>query len=117
MSTDDLCNDSFWPDLCRVVVEMGGSKIIPGPDETRNAHFDKLEAQLRSMQGTSQSQKAQLVAESLRQIGEHAIAAQISQSLSHITAAEGQHQAGTHETAAQIGQSLPHINAAEQNTP
>lgn len=117
MSTDDPCNSSLWPDLCRIVLEMTGSPIVPGPDQMRNAHFDKLEAQLRSMQGTSQSQKAQIVTESLRQIGEHAIAAQIGQALSHITAAEGQHQVGAHETAAQIGQSLSHINAAEQNTP
>lgn len=87
MSNEDPCKDSLWPDLCRFVVEHGGWAIRPSPDPTIKAHYDKLDAQLRSMQGASQPQKAQIVIEGLRQIGEHAIANQIAEAHPQIRAA------------------------------
>ena len=89
--SDTDCSKATWPLLCEAMVAVGlggGSPIEPGPDLTRNAHFEELEARLRSAQGVSLSQKAQLVAESLRQIGEHDIAAQIGQAIPRITAVE-----------------------------
>jgi hypothetical protein len=89
--SDNDCSKATWPLLCEAMTAVGlggGSPIEPGPDLTRNAHFEKIEAQLRAAQGISVSQKAQIVAEGLRQIGEHAIAAQIGQAIPRITAVE-----------------------------
>jgi hypothetical protein len=75
------------PDLVRVE-RPAISGIISGRDLARDPRLKDVEMQLRAVQDIPLSQKAQMVAEGLRQIGEHTAAAQISEAIPQIAAAE-----------------------------
>jgi hypothetical protein len=89
MADKDPCKDATFPLICRgieAVREAVGSPTWPGPDFSSDPRLKEVEVRLTSEPDAPLSQRALLIAEALRQIGEPATAVLISEAIPQIIA-------------------------------